>query len=57
VVAGGDALRGEVVGQTVGSLLHFGVGAALAFSDQVLAISEGIDRRFEQVGEIELHDP
>ena len=55
VVAGADALSGEVVGETVGPRLHLLVRPALAFGDEVLALAEGVDRRLEEVGEVEVH--
>ena len=55
VVAGPDALGGEVVGEPVGPRLHLGVGAALAVGDEVLPLGEGSTAVLEQVGEVELH--
>ena len=55
VVAGADALGGEVVGETVGTRLHLPVRPPLAFGDEVLALAEGVDRRLEEVGEVEVH--
>ena len=53
VVAGPDAVGGQVVGQAVGPGLHLGVGAALAGGHQVLPVAVGVDGGLEQVGEVE----
>ena len=57
MVAGPDALRGEVVGELVGPLLHLSVRAALAVADDVLPLAEVVRRVLEEVGEVELHGP
>ena len=50
---GPDALGGQEVGQSVGPLLHLGVGAALARGHQVLPVPEGVDGGLEHVGQVE----
>ena len=55
VVAGPDALGGQVVGEPVRPLLHLGVRAALAVADEVLPVGEVVGRVLEQIGEVELH--
>ncbi len=57
VVAGADPLGGQEVGQPVGPGLHLGEGAALARGHQVLAVPEGVDRRLEQISQVERHRP
>ena len=55
VVAGGDALRLEVVGELVGPGLQLRVGAALVADHEDLAISDRVDRVLEQVGDVVRH--
>ena len=55
MVAGADAMRGQMVREPVRSLVHLGVGAPLAFHDQVLAGAEVVGGVFEEVSEVVLH--
>ena len=55
VVAGGDTVRGQMMGKTVGARLHLGVRTASALGHQVFALTKRVDRVLEQVGEVELH--
>ena len=55
VIAGPDALCGQVVGQLVGPRLHLGVRAAFPVGHQVFTIGVGIDGDLEQVGQVALH--
>ena len=55
VVAWPDALSGEMVGQAVRPRLHLGVGAPFVPGDQIVALTERVCRRLEQVCEVELH--
>src|SRR5213075_58871 len=55
MIAGADALGGEMVGEAVRPLLHLSVRAALAVADDVLPLAEVVRRVLEEVGEIELH--
>jgi hypothetical protein len=55
VVAGADALAGEVVGEAVGPGVHLGVGAPRPVGHQVLALGPRVGGVLEEVGQVELH--
>ena len=55
VVAGADALTGQVVGKAVGPCLHLRICASLALGHDVLALAEGVDGMLEEIGQVELH--
>jgi hypothetical protein len=55
VVSRTDTHRGQVVGQTVGPLVHLCVGEPPSSGNQVLAVAESVHRPLEKVGKVELH--
>ena len=44
-----------MVGETVGPRIHFCVCPPLPFGDEILTLAEGVDRRLEEIGEVEVH--
>ncbi len=55
VVTRADPLGRQVVCQPIGASLHLGVGEPSVTRRQVLTLAERVDRRLEEVCEVELH--
>ena len=53
VIAGADALRGQMVGQLIRTCIHLAVGEPGVVAHDVVTVGPGIDRLLEEVRQIE----
>ena len=55
MIAGADAVLGELVGEAVGACLELGVGQPALTADERLAVRDRVGDALPEVGEVELH--
>ena len=55
MIAGADALFGEVVGEAICAPVGLGVGQAPVAADERLALGNGVDHPFPEIGQVVLH--